>query len=61
MGVLEIVIVSLLGLLLASTGWLVRISQILVGVLMNFGRSVLANFLEDTIKQPEAKKKSKRT
>jgi hypothetical protein len=61
MGVLEIVIVSLLGLLLASTGWLVRISQILVGVLMNFGRSVLANFLEDTTKQLDTKTKSKRT
>ncbi len=66
MGVLEIVILSLLGLLLFSTGWLFRISQILVGQLMNFGRSVLANFVEDTIKedqikQPDTKKKSKRT
>ena len=61
MGVLEIVILSLLSLLLFSTGWLVRIFQILVGQLMNFGRSVLANFLEDQIKQPDTKKKSKRT
>ncbi len=53
MGVLEIVILSLLALLLFSTGWLFRISQIVVGVLMNFGRSVLANFFEDTIKQPD--------
>jgi hypothetical protein len=61
MGVLEIVILSLLGLLLFSTGWLVRIFQILVGQLMNFGRSVLANFFEDQIKPPDTKKKSKRT
>jgi|TARA_Y100000310_G_C20347302_1_gene652598 uncharacterized membrane protein len=66
MGVLEIVILSLVGLFLFSTGWLVRISQILIGVLMNFGRSVLTNFVEDTIKedptkQPANKKKSKRT
>ena len=61
MGVLEIVILSLLGLLLFSTGWLFRISQILVGQFMNFGRSVLANLLEDQIKQPDTKKKSKRT
>ena len=66
MGALEIVIMSLLALLLFSTGWLVRISQVLIGLLMNFGRSVLTNFLEDTIKedplkQPNTKKKSKKT
>ncbi len=60
MGILEIVILSLLGLLLFSTGWLFRIFQILSGVLMNFGRSVLANFAEDALKQPKTKKKSKR-
>jgi hypothetical protein len=60
MGVLEIVILSLLGLFLFSTGWLFRIAQILVGVSINFGRSVLANFFKDTIKQPTTKKKSKR-
>ncbi len=61
MGPLEIIILSLLALLLFSTGWLFRIFQILVGVLMNFGRSVLANFFEDAIKKPDTKKKSKRT
>ncbi len=61
MGILEIVILSLLALLLFSTGWLFKISQILVGVLMKFGRSVLTNFLDDQIKQPDTKKKSKRT
>ena len=61
MGVLEIVILSLLSLFLFSTGWLVRISQILIGQFMNFGRSVLANFLDDTMKPPDNKKKSKRT
>lgn len=61
MGLLETVILSLLALLLFSTGWLFRISQILVGVLMKCGRSVLANFFEDTIKRPGAKKKSRRT
>ncbi len=61
MGVLEIVILSLLALLLFSTGWLLRISQILVGVVMKFGRSLLANSFEDQIKKPSTKKKSKRT
>ncbi len=61
MGVLEIVILSLLGLILFSTGWLLRISQILVGVVMKFGRSLLTDFFEDQIKQPDTKKKSKRT
>lgn len=61
MGVLEIVILSLLGLLLFSTGWLFRIFQMLVGSLMTFGRSLLTNFAEDAIKQPKTKKKSKRT
>ncbi len=61
MGILEIVILSLLVLLLSSTGWLLRMFQILVGVVMKFGRSVLANILEDQIKQPDTKKKSKRT
>jgi hypothetical protein len=61
MGILEIVILSLLALLLLSTGWLVRISQILIGVLMKFGRSVLVNFFEDQIKQPDTEKKPKRT
>ncbi len=61
MGVLEIVILSLLGLLLLSTGWLFRIFQMLVGSLMTFGRSLLANFAEDALKQPKNKKKSKRT
>jgi hypothetical protein len=61
MGVLEIVILSLLGLLLFSTGWLFRIFQILSGASMNFGRSVLANFAEDALKQPKPKKKSKKS
>ena len=61
MGILEIVILSLLVLLLSSTGWLLRMFQILVGVVMKFGRSALANILEDQIEQPATKKKSKRT
>jgi hypothetical protein len=61
MGPLEIVILSLIGLLLLSTGWLFRIVQTLIGVLMNFGRSVLANTVEDVLKQPKSKKKSKRS
>ena len=60
-GPLEIVILSLLGLLLLSTGWLFRIFQMLVGVVMNFGRSLLANTVEDALKQPKTKKKSKRS
>jgi Sec-independent protein translocase protein TatA len=61
MGPLEIVILSLIGLLLLSTGWLFRIVQTLIGVLMNFGRSILANTVEDALKQPKSKKKSKRS
>jgi hypothetical protein len=60
MGPLEIVILSLLALLLLSTGWLFRIFQMLAGMLMKFGRSVLTNFAEDALKRPETKKKSKR-
>jgi hypothetical protein len=60
MGVLEIVILSLLALLLSSTGWLIRIFQILVGVSIKFGRSLLTNFFVDQIKQPDTEKKSRR-
>ena len=61
MGLLEIVILGLVFLLLYSTGWLFRIFQLLVGVLMNIGRSVLDNFIQDQVKQPEVKKKHKKS
>ena len=61
MGPLEIVILSLLGLLILSTGWLFRIFQTLVGIVMNRGKSVLSNIAEDALRQPKTKKKSKRT
>jgi len=61
MGLLEIVILGLIFLLLYSTGWLFRIIQLLVGVLMNIGRSVLENFIQDQVKQPGFKKKYKKS
>ena len=61
MGLLEIVILGLVFLLLYSTGWLFKIFQLLVGVLMNIGRSVLDNFIQDQVKQPEVKKKYKKS
>ena len=61
MGLLEIVILGLVFLLLYSTGWLFRVFQLLVGVLMNIGRSVLDNFIQDQVKQPEVKKKYKKS
>lgn len=60
MYVLEIVILFLVFLLLYSTGWLVRILQILLDMLMKFVSSVIDNFIKDQIKRPEAKK-SKRS
>jgi len=59
MYILEIVILILLFMILYSTGWLVRIFQILTSRLSDFGRLVLDNFLREQIEKPEAKKKSK--
>jgi hypothetical protein len=61
MYVLEIVILILLFLLLYSTGWLFRIFQILIGILMDFGRSIVENSIRDQIERPEVKKRSKRS
>lgn len=61
MGLLEIVILGLVFLLFYSTGWLFKIFQLLVGVLTNFGRSVLDNFIQDQVKQPEVKKEYKKS
>jgi hypothetical protein len=60
MYILEIAIVSLLILLLYSTGWLIRVFQILLARLMDFGRAVLNNFIKEQIEKPVVKKKSKR-
>ena len=60
MYILEIVILFLLFLLLYSTGWLVRIFQMLISRLLDFGRLVLENFLKEQIERPEVKKKSKK-
>jgi len=60
MYILEIVILFLVFLLLFSTGWLIRIFQILSARLLDFGRVVLENFLKEQIKGPEVKKKPKR-
>jgi len=56
---LEIVIIFLLLLLLYSTGWLVRIFQILLARILNFSRAFLENFLKEQIEKPVAKKKTK--
>jgi len=61
MYILEIAIVFLLILLLYSTGWLVRIFQIFISRLMNFGRAFLENLIKDQIERPEVKKRSKRS
>ena len=59
MYVLEIVIVFLLLLLLYSTGWLVRIFQMLLTRILDFSRVFLENFLKEQIEKPVAKKKTK--
>ncbi len=61
MGLLEIVILGLVFLLLYSAGWLFRILQLLVSVLMNIGRSVLKNFIQDQAKRPGIKRKYKKS
>ena len=60
MYILEIVILLLVILLLYSTGWLVRIFQILLARLADFGRVFLENLIKDQIEKPEAKKRSKK-
>ena len=65
MYILEFVIVFLVVLLLYSTGWLVRVFQILLARLSDFGRAFLKDIIKDTIiediEDPEAKKKSKKS
>lgn len=60
MYILEFVIVFLVVLLLYSTGWLVRIFQILLARLTDFGRAFLKDIIKEQIEDPEEKKKSKR-
>jgi hypothetical protein len=60
MYILEFVIVFLVVLLLYSTGWLVRVFQILLARLTNFGRAFLKDIIKEQIEDPEEKKKSKR-
>jgi len=60
MYILEIVILFLVILLLYSTGWLVRIFQILLARLVDFGRAFLESFIEDKIEGSEVKKKPKK-
>jgi hypothetical protein len=61
MYILEFVIVFLVVLLLYSTGWLVRIFQILLARLSDFGRAFLKDIIKEQIEDPEEKKKSKRS
>ena len=61
MYILEIVIVFLVLLQLYSTGWLVRVFQILLARLMDFGRAFLKDIIKEQIEKPEVKKKSKRS
>jgi len=61
MYILEIVIVFLILLLLYSTGWLVRIIQLLVARLMDFGRTFIESIIREQIEKPEVKKKSRRS
>ena len=61
MYILEIVIVGLALMLLYSTGWLVRIFQILLARLTDFGRVFLKNIIKELNEKPEDKKKSKRS
>jgi hypothetical protein len=61
MYILEIVIVGLALMLLYSTGWLVRIFQILLARLTDFGRVLLENIIKELNEKPEVKKKLKRS
>ena len=61
MYILEFVIVFLVVLLLYSTGWLVRVFQILAAKFMDFGKAFLKDIIKEQIEDPEEKKKSKRT
>ena len=60
MYILEITIVFLLLLLLYSTGWLVRVFQILFARLLDFARAVVESFIKDEIEKPVVKKRSKK-
>ena len=59
MGILEIVILALVALLLFSIGWFAGIVQLLIKTFMNKGRAFLQDSIEDRLKQPKTKKKSK--
>ncbi|UCE98035.1 MAG: hypothetical protein JSV74_01525 [Dehalococcoidia bacterium] len=61
MYILEIVIVFLILLLLYSTGWLVRIIQLLVARFLDFGRALIESIIREQIEKPEVKKKPKRS
>ena len=60
MYILEITIVFLLLLLLYSTGWLVRVFQILFARLLDFARAVVESLIKDEIEKPVVKKRSKK-
>ena len=60
MGILEIVILALVALLLFSIGWFAGIVQLLIKTFMNKGRAFLQDSIEDRLKQPKTKKKSKK-
>ena len=61
MYILEIVIVFLAILLLYSTGWLVRIFQLLFARLTDFSKAFLKNLVREQIEKPKTKKKVKRS
>jgi hypothetical protein len=61
MYILEIVIVFLVLLLLYSTGWFVRIIQLLVARFLDFGRAFIESIIRQQIEKPEVKKKPKRS
>ena len=57
MFILEAVIVGLVLLLLYSSGWLYKILQLLIGRLVDFGKSLMAAFVQDQLEPPKERKK----
>ena len=59
MFILETVIIGLVLLLLYGSGWLYKILQLLIGMLLNFGKSLMSAFIQDQLEPPKERKKAR--
>ena len=59
MFILEAVVVGLVLLLLYSSGWLYKILQMFIVRLVDFGKSLIAAFIQDQLEPPKKKARRK--